>query len=277
MKKSAALYVGVAAIAIAATFVSLSPQSSAQQAPPGVSIGDSDLGGVVTSTKGPEAGVWVVAETRDLPTKFIKIVVTDDQGRYVLPELPKANYDVWVRGYGLVDSAKVQSAPGKILESLRGRGSERKRRRRILSGAILVLDARDSREEPVPRHRAERQRHAGSHQEPGAMDCNAQDARLQLVPPGRQQGDASHLQGSRQLRYELCGVDAPGAGRPGRRKHGAWRQRSRHAARAEEFRQLDRPDRQRRAAEVEAVSPAGGRAQRGCVDVGLGRRQDLSA
>ena len=64
---------------------------------------------------GPEAGVWVIAETRDLPVRYIKSVVTDDQGRYVIPDLPKANYDVWVRGYGLVDSPKVKSEPGKQL------------------------------------------------------------------------------------------------------------------------------------------------------------------
>jgi hypothetical protein len=81
--------------------------SRAQQS---VTVGDSELGGVVTSANGPEAGVWVIAETGDLPTRFVKIVVTDDQGRYVLPELPKANYDVWVRGYGLVDSPKVKAA-----------------------------------------------------------------------------------------------------------------------------------------------------------------------
>ncbi len=86
-----------------------------QSAPAGVSIGDSDLGGRVTGPNGPEAGVWVIAETTDLPTRFAKIVVTDEQGRYVLPELPKANYQVWVRGYGLVDSPKVASAPGRIL------------------------------------------------------------------------------------------------------------------------------------------------------------------
>src|ERR1044071_7122767 len=74
-----------------------------------------EIGGVVSGAKGPEAGVWVIAETRDLPTKYVKIVVTDDQGRYVLPELPKGNYDVWVRGYGLVDSPKTKSAPGKQL------------------------------------------------------------------------------------------------------------------------------------------------------------------
>ncbi len=78
------------------------------------SIAD-DLGGVVTGPKGPEAGVWVIAETTDLPTKFAKIVVTDEQGRYVVPDLPKANYSVWVRGYGLVDSPKTQATPGKAL------------------------------------------------------------------------------------------------------------------------------------------------------------------
>ncbi len=76
----------------------------------------SDLGGTVTSANGPEAGVWVIAETTDLPTKFAKIVVTDERGRYLIPELPKANYNVWVRGYGLIDSAKVQAAPGRILD-----------------------------------------------------------------------------------------------------------------------------------------------------------------
>ena len=29
--------------------------------------------------------------------------------------MPKANYDIWVRGYGLVDSPKMKSAPGKLL------------------------------------------------------------------------------------------------------------------------------------------------------------------
>src|ERR1700720_625637 len=71
--------------------------------------------GVVTSSKGPEAGVWVVAETTELPTKYAKIVVTDDQGRYALPELPMATYQVFVRGYGLVDSARVPAKPGQRL------------------------------------------------------------------------------------------------------------------------------------------------------------------
>jgi hypothetical protein len=70
---------------------------------------------VVTSTKGPEAGVWVIAETKDLPTKFAKIVVTDHRGRHVLPDLRKANYSLWARGYGLVDGPKIHRMPGKTV------------------------------------------------------------------------------------------------------------------------------------------------------------------
>src|SRR6476646_8851244 len=79
-------------------------------------VGASDIGGVVSGPKGPEAGVWVIAETTDLPTKYAKVVVTDDKGRYLIPELPKANYTVWARGYGLADSAKVKASPGKTVE-----------------------------------------------------------------------------------------------------------------------------------------------------------------
>jgi hypothetical protein len=70
------------------------------------------ISGTVQGEKGPEAGVWVIAETKDLPTNFIKIVVTDDRGRFVLPELPTANYKVWVRGYGIVDSSPIDAKPG---------------------------------------------------------------------------------------------------------------------------------------------------------------------
>ena len=108
-KKS--LYLSAAVIAMTAVFAGAPAPLHAQQAAP-VSIGDTDLGGVVRSPNGPEAGVWVIAETNDLPTKMVKIVVTDDQGRYVMPDLPRASYTVWVRGYGLVDSPKVMTVPG---------------------------------------------------------------------------------------------------------------------------------------------------------------------
>ena len=81
-----------------------------------VTLDPDDIGGLVTSSKGPEAGVWVIAETTELPAKFVRTVVTDDQGRYVLPDLPRANYEVFVRGYGLVDSPRVRATPGQHLD-----------------------------------------------------------------------------------------------------------------------------------------------------------------
>ena len=98
-----------------ALFAALTRGAAAQPVDPAPTPGANDLAGVVTSANGPEAGVWVIAETADLPTKFAKIVVTDERGRYVLPDLPKATYSVWVRGYGLVDSAKARTEPGTIL------------------------------------------------------------------------------------------------------------------------------------------------------------------
>src|SRR5215475_3939985 len=81
-----------------------------------VDVSTNDIGGQVISDRGPEAGVWVIAETKDLPTKYAKVVVTDEQGRFVIPELPAANYKVWIRGYGLQDSSQQDARPGKVLE-----------------------------------------------------------------------------------------------------------------------------------------------------------------
>jgi hypothetical protein len=106
----------IAGVGFALFLVTSLVGTSAVQLPSeSVSIDNDDIGGVVNGPRGPEAGVWVIAETTDLPTKFVRIVVTDDRGRYVVPDLPKANYNVWVRGYGLVDSPKVQTAPGKVV------------------------------------------------------------------------------------------------------------------------------------------------------------------
>ena len=112
MKIAREWYLGVAVVGFAAVLAVAPAQLSAQVT---VAIDADDIGGVVTGASGPEAGVWVIAETTDLGTKMAKMVVTDDQGRYVIPDLPKAKYKVWVRGYGLVDSAKVDSEPGKQL------------------------------------------------------------------------------------------------------------------------------------------------------------------
>jgi hypothetical protein len=108
--KTRRLLIAVSGLSIA-VLVAMKPSRA-----PRLQVGANDIGGTVTGPKGPEAGVWVIAETHDLPTKFVRIVVTDDQGRYLIPDLPKANYDVWVRGYGLVDSPKSKSVAGKTID-----------------------------------------------------------------------------------------------------------------------------------------------------------------
>ena len=115
MKTARFLCAGILAAAVAA--LSTASYETRAQQPAGAAprIDNNDLGGVVTGSKGPEAGVWVIATTTDLPTPFTRIVVTDDQGRYVVPDLPAASYSVWVRGYGLVDSPRVRATPGKIV------------------------------------------------------------------------------------------------------------------------------------------------------------------
>ncbi len=88
-------------------------QDSTEPVATGIAIDDDDIAGVVTSSTGPEAGVWVIAETDDLDTRFARIVVTDDEGAYLVPDLPQANFRLWVRGYGLVDSEKTSATPGE--------------------------------------------------------------------------------------------------------------------------------------------------------------------
>src|SRR5829696_3845737 len=113
--RTGALYSSLAATVAAVLAVALPAMTKDADPAPAVVVGPDDIGGVVTGPSGPEAGVWVIAETSDLPTKYAKIVVTDDRGRYLLPDLPPASYDVWVRGYGLVDSPKRRGKPGTTM------------------------------------------------------------------------------------------------------------------------------------------------------------------
>ena len=114
------------------------------------------ISGVVQGQQGPEAGVWVIAETNDLPTKLIKIVVTDDQGRFVLPDLPTATYSVWVRGYGLVDSTPIDAEAERHVH----RRCERQRPRNAagsregVSGQLLAVAHGAAGRSVVSRHRA---------------------------------------------------------------------------------------------------------------------------
>ena len=173
-----ALYLGVAAIALA--LIASPAPLCAQQAASAVSIDADDIGGVVTGANGPEAGVWVIAETTDLPTRYTKSVVTDDQGRYVIPDLPIANYQVWVRGYGLVDSPKMRAKPGQHPQPHRREGARRALGRALLSGDLLVHDDED----PAGGGLRRAHRHSEEHH---ARDLAAADeqCRLRRLPSAR--------------------------------------------------------------------------------------------
>ena len=114
--------------------------SPATAATADVQIDADDIGGVVASAKGPEAGVWVIAETDAFETRFAKIVVTDDQGRYLIPDLPAANYKVWVRGYGLADSAQSRGETRTTRRPRRGHRARRRHRGEGISRRVLVRD-----------------------------------------------------------------------------------------------------------------------------------------
>ena len=110
-----ALYAGIVIVLAVLLAATLAELGTAQPNNETVRIGNADLGGAVSSSNGLEAGVWVIAETTDLPTKFVRIVVTDDRGRYLVPDLPKANYSVWVRGYGLWIRRRSRPHPAILL------------------------------------------------------------------------------------------------------------------------------------------------------------------
>ena len=115
MKIGKRLPVLIAAAALLAG-AGVATRAQAQNDAGAIKVGAKDIGGVVSSPQGREAGVWVIAETTELPTQFRRIVVTDDQGRYLVPDLPQADYNVWVRGYGLIDSPKMRAKPGQRLD-----------------------------------------------------------------------------------------------------------------------------------------------------------------
>ena len=154
-----------------------------------VSVDKDDIGGVVSGAKGPEAGVWVIAETTDLPTKYAKIVVTDDQGRYLVPELPKANYRVWVRGYGLVDSKPVRSAPGQTVNLEAIIASDAKAAAQYFPSnywyALLQIPPKSDfwYWDKWKRHFTQRER-------PSRMDRQCKGEQLRSLPSAGRQGDA---------------------------------------------------------------------------------------
>ena len=225
--------------------------------------------GTVESGSGPEAGVWVVAETNDLPTKLIKIVVTDDRGRYVLPELPNANYNVWVRGYGLTDSKPVVGKPGQTLN---------------LKAAVAASPAEAAKVYPANYWYSLLEPPAKSEFPGTGPDGNGIPVtfktQAQFIDQLKQGCQLCHQLGNQmtadarshgQARVQDLprSLGLPCEDRP------AWRRDGRHddaprTARPQDVRRLDGSDRQRRAPEHPAAPAEGRRAQCRRDDVGLG-------
>ena len=201
--------------------------------------------GTVTSSNGPEAGVWVIAETDDLETVFRKIVVTNDDGRFLLPELPDAGYDVWVRGYGLVDSTPIGA------DTRRRPRPDRHRRADAAGGGpglplkLLAIVDRPARRARVPGDRRRRQRHQPAAPEPERVDQCAEG--LSAVPSGRQQGHAGDSR-PRSVRLDHRRLGRPNAAGSARVADEQLHHPVRPATRAGDGGGLERPDRRRRGA-----------------------------
>ena len=177
-----------------------------------MNVGASDIGGVVTSAKGPEAGVWVIAETTELPTKFARIVVTDDQGRYLIPDLPQADYSVWVRGYGLVDSPKMRAKPGMHLDLAAVVAPNAADGGALLSRDLLVHDDENSARQRVRRQeRDSREVHAER------LAQADEQRRLHRLPSARAGIDPHDPGRIRHVRFRRRSLDAAHAGGSGRR------------------------------------------------------------
>ena len=172
----------VVAMLVAAALVSL---AASGRAAGGEQSGGGDIGGVVTSANGPEEGVWVIAETTSLPTKFVKSVVTGDGGRYLIPDLPEAAYDVWVRGYGLVDSDRTTAAPGDTVDLTATVAETPAEAARVYPANYWYSLIRPPRRPSSPGSGAGRQRHRRQPAAPGPVDRHPETG-LHAVPPARQ-------------------------------------------------------------------------------------------
>ena len=241
----------------------------AQQA--AVAIDSDDIGGVVRGPAGPEAGVWVIAETTELPTKFAKIVVTDDQGRYVIPDLPpNVNYQVWVRGYGLVDSPKMRAKPGQQVNLAAVPAPDEAAAAHYYPGDLLVHAVEDSAGQGFRRqHRHPEGDHAG-HLAPAH-----EQRRLRRLPSAWPGIDADDSGCVWRIQIGRGGMDAPRCLGTNRRVDGEPAGRAARRRAVQVFRRLDRPRGQGRTAQGQAAAAGRHRAQRRDLLMGVGHRETL--
>ena len=197
-------------------------------------------------------------------------MVTDDRGRYLLPDLPKANYSVWVRGYGLVDSPKVQTAPGKILD-LTAVVAPNAAAAAEYYPAIYwysMLKIPDKSEFPgtgpngngIPAKLKTQAQWLDVVKTNGCFTCHQLGNKATRTIP-KELGDFETSVAAWERRIQsgqaMTQMIKPSAGRP--------------AARVQIVRGLDRSHRRRRTARLAAVAAARRRAQRRHHPVGLGR------
>ena len=215
---------------------------------------------------GPEAGVWVIAETTDLPTRLIKSVVTDDQGRYLIPELPKASYEVFARGYGLKDSARQKSEPGKAVNITTTAATPKEAAEHypaIYWYSMLKVPGKNEFPLGNAKTQAEWMNVVKTN---GCYQCHALGNKATRTIP------------IRIRRHEIGGcLGTPHPVRSGDEQHGERYRPRRRAARAEALCRLDRPHRGGRIAGRKAAAPAGPGAQCRHHAVGFLRSQALPA
>ncbi len=259
-------------VLLATQWVAMRSPLSAQTIP----IDSNDIAGVVTGPNGPEAGVWVIAETTALPTRFVRIVVTDDRGRYLLPDLPAASYEVWVRGYGLVDSPHTTTSPGKHLDLKAVKAPDARAAAQYYPAGYWFSLLRPPAKSEFPGTGPEGNGIAPNMHRPGAVAAHTQVRQLLGLPPARQQGHARDSGGARTLRQVDGRVAAAGAVRAGGQPDAGHAQPVRPQPRGRDVRRLDRPHRGGRSA-TGAAAAAGHRAQRRDYRMGLGRPEGVSA
>ncbi len=255
--------------------VSLTTISARQ--PAAIAVDADDIGGVVRSSKGAEAGVWVIAETTDLPTKFVKIVVTDDQGRYLLPDLAEGQLLAcgcaatawWIR-------QRVTATPGKALNLTAVIAPNAHAAAQYYPAGYWFSLLRIPERGEFPGTGPHGNGINPEREEPGAVAAHDQVRRLHGLPSARHQGDARDSRGARQVPVAGARVGAAARVGPGRRQMMDGLNNLGQGARAAAVRRLDRSHQPRRAA-AGAAAAAGRRAQRRDHDVGLGRSEGVPA
>jgi len=149
MTRKRSLYLSVAAICLAGCFNLVAAPSGDHD---GSRSKKTDIGGVVTSPNAPKPGVWVIAETHDLPTRYAKMVVTGRPAAATsCPICQKPNIPSGSAAMAWPIRRRSKLSPATQLNLKAVAGGECRGSGESLSGDLLVFDAEDSRRRSVRR------------------------------------------------------------------------------------------------------------------------------